>query len=70
MKTAWIEEVVDALAGKHLSFFVLALHRARRAGVVGGLFALAEVFNFGGHRVVTHASDDSWLGGGSPTPWA
>ena len=34
----------------------------------GGLFALAEVFNFGGHRVVTHATDASWRGGGSPTP--
>ena len=68
LKAAWVEEVVDALTSKHLSFFVLALNRARRAGVVGGLFALAEVFNFGGHRVVTHATDASWRGGGSPTP--
>lgn len=43
MKALWVKERVDALASQHLAFFVLALDRARAAGVARLVLAGFEI---------------------------
>jgi hypothetical protein len=53
VERARVEEVLDALAGEHLALLVLTLDGAGRAGVVGLLAALTEIFELLDHGV-TH----------------
>ena len=51
LERARVEEVLDALAGKHLALLVLALDRPGGTGVIRLLPALAEVVQLLVHRI-------------------
>jgi hypothetical protein len=52
LERAIVQQVVDALAGRHLALGVVLLHRPGGAGVAGELATLGQVFQSLGHRVI------------------
>jgi hypothetical protein len=43
MKTARVEQVIDALTGQQFAFCVLTLNRSLRSGIAGSLLTVEEV---------------------------
>ncbi len=68
LEAVGVEEVLDALAGRHLAPFVLALDRLRRAGVAGLLLAALQFGESLPDGVFGHGPEAT--GTATVTPWS
>jgi hypothetical protein len=57
MKTAWVEQQLQALASQQFAFFVLALDSPWRTRATGLFLACFEFGDFVGDGVGSHAPD-------------